>query len=80
MENAERRGLLIPADQLEPKLRAAMIAAREAWRNEPARLAHEAQGKSPPDLESLLAAAFDAFLLRLSRWPDAGAGDLDDDE
>jgi hypothetical protein len=80
MENAERRGLLIPADQLEPKLRAAMIAAREAWRNEPARLAHEAQGKSPQDMESLLAAAFDAFLLRLSRWPDAGAGDLDDDE
>ena len=80
MENAERRGLLIPADQLEPKLRAAMIAAREAWRNEPARLAHEAQGKSSQDMEILLAAAFDAFLTRLSRWPDASAGDLEDGE
>lgn len=78
MDNAERRGKLIPAEQLEPKLRAAMVAAREAWRNDPPRLAREVQGKTPAEVEDLLAAAFDAFLLRLSRWPDAEA--VDDDE
>lgn len=71
MENAEKRGLLIPADQLEPKLRAAMIAAREHWRNEPARLAREVPGKPIKEIEELLAAAFDGFLVKLSRWPEA---------
>ena len=71
MENEVNRGLLIPADQLEPKLRAAMIAAREAWRNEPTRLARELPGKTIREIEELLATAFDAFLTRLSRWPDA---------
>lgn len=71
MENAERRGQLIPADQLEPKLRAAMVAARAALRNEPSRLAREVLGKKPEEAETLLADAFDAFLVRLSQWPDA---------
>lgn len=71
MENAEKRGLLIPTDQLEPKLRAAMIAAREHWRNEPSRLAREVPGKPIKEIEELLAAAFDGFLVKLSRWPDA---------
>ena len=69
MENAERRRVLIPADQLEPKLRAAMVAARELWRNEPARLAREVPGKPIKDIEELLAVAFDDFLVELSRWP-----------
>jgi phage terminase Nu1 subunit (DNA packaging protein) len=78
MENAERRGQLIPADQLEPKLRAAMVAARAALRNEPARLAREVLGKKPEESEALLSEAFDAFLVRLSQWPDAQA--LEDGE
>lgn len=78
MENAERRGQLIPAEQLEPKLRAAMIAARAALRNEPARLAREVLGKNPEETEALLTGAFDAFLVRLSQWPDAQA--LEDGE
>jgi hypothetical protein len=69
MENAGRRRVLIPADQLEPKLRAAMVAAREIWRNEPARLAHEVPGKPIKEIEELLAASFDGFLVKLSRWP-----------
>lgn len=73
MENAERRGLLIPAEQLEPKLRAAMVAAREAWRNEPPRLAREVPGKNADEIEAILQGAFDAFLVRLSRWPEAQA-------
>lgn len=69
MENEVDRGLLIPADQLEPKLRAATIAAREAWRNEPVRLARECAGKSPQEVEDMLAIAFDAFLVKLAAWP-----------
>lgn len=69
MENTERRRVLIPADQLEPKLRAAMIAARELWRNEPARLAREVSDKQTKEVEELLAVAFDDFLVKLSRWP-----------
>lgn len=69
MENAEKRGHLIPAAQLEPKLRAAMISAREFWRNEPARLARDSQGKTANEIEDLLSASFDAFLVKLSRWP-----------
>lgn len=71
MENAVMRGQLIPADQLEPKLRAAMIAAREAWRNDPQKLAREVEGKPAKEIEDLLGASFDAFLVKLSRWPEA---------
>jgi len=79
MENAEKRGQLVSAAQLEPKLRAMVIAAREAWRNEPARLAREVPGRAVREIEDLIAAAFDAFLLRLSRWDPAGA-ELPDEE
>lgn len=80
MENEINRGLLIPADQLEPKLRAAMIAAREAWRNVPTRLAREVPGKPIKEIEDLLALAFDEFLVKLSRWPDAQIADEDEAE
>lgn len=80
MENAERRGLLIPANQLEPKIRAAMIAAREHWRNEPSRLAREVQGKAIKDTEDLLSVAFDTFLVKLSRWPETHLIEDDVDE
>ena len=69
MNNAERRGLLIPAGMIEPKLKAAVVAAREMWRGEPPRLAREMQGKAPQEAEALLSKAFDAFLVRLSQWP-----------
>lgn len=68
---AERRGLLIPAEQLEPKLRAAFVAAREHWLNEPARLSRAIQGKREDEAEELLRQAFEEFLARLARWRDA---------
>ena len=71
LELAEKRGLLLPADQIEPKLRAAMVAAREMWRNEPARLAREVPGKPIKEIEDLLASSYEAFLVKLSRWQDA---------
>lgn len=70
MNNAQRRGLLIPADKLEPRLKAMVVDAREMLRAEPQRLAREANGKSPHEVEDMLAAVFDEFLTRLSRWPD----------
>lgn len=76
MENAQRRGMLIPADQLEPKLKAAFVAAREAWLEAPQRLAREL----PEDLrlrEEMLQAEFEAFLHRLADWAHA---DIDDEE
>lgn len=80
MDNAERRGRLIPADQLEPRLRAAFVAAREAWVNEPPQLARKAVGKSAQEIEDMLAAAFEAFLLRLVRWQHADVIDDEDAE
>lgn len=68
MDNAVRRGLLIPADQLEPKLRAALVAAREAWLAEPARLSREVQGCSAQEVEDILNTAFTGFLVKLSQW------------
>lgn len=80
MDNAVRRGLLIPADQLEPKLKAAIIAAREAWLNEPMRLAREVQDKTVQEAEDLLAGAFAEFLVRLSQWSAAEDTQDEDDD
>jgi len=77
MDNAERRGLLIRADQLEPKLKAAFVAAREAWLDAVPRLSREL----PADLqarEELLQAEFEAFLNRLAQW--ANASDDEDED
>lgn len=77
MENAERRGLLIPADQLEPKLKAAFIAARENWLAAVPRLAHELPA-DPREREDLLRAEFEAFLHRLADWAHADVEEEDD--
>jgi phage terminase Nu1 subunit (DNA packaging protein) len=79
MDNAERRKLLIPADQLEPKLRAAMVLAREAWMDAVPRAARAARAAADDDAaEALLADEFSAFLTRVSRWRDADV--MDEDE
>lgn len=80
LELMEKRGLLLPADMIEPKLRAAMIAAREMWRNEPSRLAREVPGKPIKEIEDLLAASYEAFLVKLSRWQDATVVDDEGDD
>lgn len=80
LELAEKRGLLLPADQIEPKIRAAMIAAREMWRNEPARLAREVPGKPIKEIEDLLAGSFEAFLMKVARWQDVQVVEEEDGE
>lgn len=77
MDNAERRGQLIPADQLEPKLRAAFILAREKFLESAPRLARDL----PPDVvdrEAMLQAEFESFLHRLADW--ARADDLEEED
>lgn len=77
MENAVKRGELVPASMIEPKMRAAIVSARESWRNEPSRLSRMVVGKKPDDVEALLQQAFDAFLVRVSHWQQAK---VEDDE
>lgn len=65
MNNAQRRGRLIPADLLEPKLKAAFVAARTKWLAAVLRLAREL----PEDTaarEAMLQGEFEAFLHRLA--------------
>jgi len=79
MENAEKRGFLIPADQLEPRLRAAFVAAREAWLDAVPRLARDLPPAGEGTArEDMLQAEFEAFLHRLATW--ANAAEVDDDE
>lgn len=76
MENIERRRVLIPADQLEPKLKAAFVAAREAWLDVAPRLARELPA-DPDERERALQVEFEAFLHRLADWAKA---DVEDDD
>lgn len=70
MDNAERRGQLIPAELLEPKLKAAFVAAREKFLDAVPRLAREL----PVELgarEAMLQGELEAFLARLADWQKA---------
>ena len=78
MDNAERRGLLVRADQLEPKLKAAFVAAREKWLDAQHRLSREL----PADVdgrEAMLQVEFEAFLHRLASWSNADEIEEDDE-
>lgn len=75
MDIARDRGLLIPADSVEPKMRAAIIAARELFLAEPPRLSMLLMGRDRAGVEELLFESFEKFLAKLSQWRSA-----DDDE
>jgi hypothetical protein len=81
LDLATKRGQLIPAASLEPRLRAVVVAARQMWRNKPGPLAEKMTGLDRRQREQLLREAFDEFLLKLSQWdsydPDS---ERDDDE
>lgn len=68
MENAVTRGQLIPADQLEPKLRAAMVAMREHLIDLRRSLVPQLVGRTAREMEQALEAAHAAALHRLSQW------------
>lgn len=72
MDNAERRKRLIPVDQIEPKLRAAMVLARESWMDVVPRLARAVRSaESYEAAEALQEAAHVEQLMRMSRWRDS---------
>jgi terminase small subunit / prophage DNA-packing protein len=77
MENAVTRGLLIPADQLEPKLRAVMVAIREQLLDLRRTLTPQLAGRTPREIEQALEAAHSEALHRLAKWRQA---DRDDEE
>lgn len=70
MNNAQRRGLLIPADMLEPKLKAAFVAARTMWLDAVPRLARELPEDSTARA-AMLQREFEAFLHTLADWAKA---------
>lgn len=67
-ELAEKAKLLVPVDQVEPKWRAAVLAAREYLMRQPAPLASRLQGLNRRQVEDALRAAFDGYLRRLAAW------------
>lgn len=75
LDLAVKRGHLIPSDQLEPRFKAVMIAAREYMRNEASRLAGLTEGVDRQVREDLLRETFDGFLRKLSRWEKATTED-----
>lgn len=80
MNNAERRGLLVSAEQLEPKLTAAIVAARELLLEAAPRLAREVQGKPVQAAADLLLESFTAFLERISSWRHVSVDDDEEDD
>ncbi|MFA6015885.1 MAG: terminase small subunit [Gallionellaceae bacterium] len=77
MENAEKRQQLIPAEQLEPKLKAAFVSARERLLEAASRLARELPADTR-EREEMLQVEFEAFLHRLADWAHADQ-DVEDD-
>ncbi len=71
---AEKRGRLIPVDAVEPKWRAACLAARESLLRERRRLAALLESaKDRQDRERLIAECHETFLRKLADWQNAGA-------
>jgi len=77
MQNMTDRKQLIPADQLEPKLKAAFVSARENLLDAVSRLARELT-EDQREREAMLQAEFEAFLHRLADWAHADQ-DVEDD-
>lgn len=72
MEMAEARKALLPAAMIEPKIRGAIIAAREHLMGERRRIAALVQGRSETECAALLEQAFSDALRRLADWRDPG--------
>lgn len=72
LEYREARGQLIRAADIEPKIKGAVIAAREFLRSQPPRLVALLEHKDNAARESLLRQIFDEFLTRLSDWRGGG--------
>jgi phage terminase Nu1 subunit (DNA packaging protein) len=78
MKNLTDRRELIRATDLEPRLAAAYITAREMWLDAVPRLARELPAE-PAARETMLQNEFEGFLNRLADWAKA-AEDIEDAE
>lgn len=78
MINAKMMGELVSIDELEPKLEAMAITAREWLDGLSGGLAARLVGKPVREIQQLLAEAHGEFLSRLSNWR-AEPADLDDE-
>lgn len=76
-ENLRAAGLLVPASEIEPRISAAIIAARERLRSDAGPLARAVQGKGFDEARAIIQETHDAFLAELSAW---NHSDDDDDE
>jgi len=72
LAQAEKRGLLVRSDSIEPRLRSAVVSARELLLRSAAALAGQMEGCDRRKREQLLRDAFDAFLRRLADWRNTG--------
>lgn len=80
MENAERRGRLIPADRVEPRLRELFVGLREkllGWSRE---LPPLLVGRTEREMQAELDRQTRAALTRLASWRLGQPDDDDDDE
>lgn len=68
MDLAVKRGQLIPANAVEPRLETAIVAAREQLLAEAPRLSMLVQGRDRAGAEDLIIESFERFLTRLSQW------------
>ena len=68
MDMAVKRGQLIAADAIEPRMRAAIVSARELLSQERSKLARDLQGKTVAQAEEIIRVVHDAFLIAMSRW------------
>jgi len=76
LAQAEKKGVLIRADSIEPRLRAAVVSAREFLLRRVKPLANKLEGADRIKREVMLREAFDEYLRKLANWRTAG----DDDE
>lgn len=69
LDLAEKRGRLIPVDQVEPRWRAAVLAAREMLLRERRRLAALLDGVTDRQArEAVIAEVHETFLRKLAEW------------
>lgn len=79
MDNAVKRGTLIPADQLEPKLRAVFVAFREDMLGLRRTLTPNLVGRTAREIEQQLEAAHTQLLANLARWRQADEDEEDEE-
>jgi len=73
LSQAEKKGVLVRADSIEPRLRSAVVAARELLMRQAAPIAGQMEGCDRRKRETLLRDAFDGLLRRLANWRNTAA-------